>query len=213
MRLGRLVTGIVQALAEIQAQLPVVRKAQTAKVPTKTGGQYSYTYADLADVARAVYPLLGKVGLAFICSPQFVADRYVLVGSLEHVGGDVRGGSYPLPDRGSAQEIGSAISYGRRYLLGCLSGVITDDDDDGAAASAARPAAAKRPPAAAAAEPISAGLLKALHASMGGRGITDRDEGLAYLGDVVGRTLASSKDLTAAEARKAIDMLKSGEVP
>ena len=38
----------------------------------------------------------------------------------------------PCPLNGrSAQEIGSAITYGRRYLLGCLTGIVTDDDEDG----------------------------------------------------------------------------------
>ena len=39
-------------------------------------------------------------------------------------------GRWPINGR-TPQEIGSAITYARRYLLGCLTGVVTDDDDDG----------------------------------------------------------------------------------
>lgn len=132
-------SSLVSALARIQATLPIVHKGETAKVPTKTGGSYSYSYADLSDVARVVYPILGEVGLAFIAMPTFKEDgKYVLVGELAHESGDSRKGEFALPDRGTAQEVGSAISYGRRYLLGCLTGIVTgDQDDDGEAASKA----------------------------------------------------------------------------
>jgi hypothetical protein len=33
--------------------------------------------------------------------------------------------------------VGSALTYARRYLLGCMTGIVTDDDDDGALASRA----------------------------------------------------------------------------
>ncbi len=128
---------LVSALASIQATMPTVHKGETAKVPTKTGGQYTYTFADLADVARVIYPILGDVGLAFIAMPTFREDgKYVLIGELAHESGDSRKGEFALPERGTAQEVGSAITYGRRYLLGCLTGIVTgDQDDDGAAAS------------------------------------------------------------------------------
>lgn len=137
---------LVGALAQIQATMPVVRKGETAEVPTKSGGKYSYTYADLADVARAVYPILGEVGLAFIAMPTFRDDgKYVLVGELAHDSGDSRTGEFMLPDRGTAQEVGSAISYGRRYLLGCLTGIVTGDQDDDGAAASKRPMREQQP--------------------------------------------------------------------
>lgn len=138
---------LVSALAQIQATMPVVRKGETAEVPTKSGGKYSYTYADLADVARTVYPILGDVGLAFIAMPTFREDgKYVLVGELAHESGDSRKGEFMLPDRGTAQEVGSAISYGRRYLLGCLTGIVTGDQDDDGAAASKRPMRGEQKP-------------------------------------------------------------------
>ena len=44
----------------------------------------------------------------------------------------------------SAQGAGSASTYGRRYTLSALLGIVADDDDDGNAATAA--AAPKRQP-------------------------------------------------------------------
>lgn len=144
-------SGLVAALAQIQAEMPIVHKGMTAKIEKKSGGTFSYTYTDLADIVKVIYPLLGKVGLAFITAPRFHEGRYVLIGSLEHESGEMRQSEFPLPERGTPQELGSAITYGRRYLLGCLTGIVTgDQDDDGAAASAPRRRAqrpAETPPA------------------------------------------------------------------
>lgn len=94
------------------------------------------SYANLADIAPAVYPLLGDVGLAFICLPTLRNNTYVLVGRLEHTSGECRSGIFPLPTDTDPQTLGSAMTYGRRYLLGCLTGVVTgDEDDDGAQAT------------------------------------------------------------------------------
>ena len=42
--------------------------------------------------------------------------------------------------------MGSSLTYGRRYLLGCLTGIVTDDDEDGQIATQEeRPAPRKAP--------------------------------------------------------------------
>lgn len=126
---------IAAALAGAQADLPVVTKSQTAKVPTK-GGSYSYSYASLSDVVRAGSPVLAKHGLAFTASPDTIDGRLMLVGRLIHTSGQWISGELPLDGR-TPQEIGSALTYGRRYLYGALTGLVTDDDDDGELATRA----------------------------------------------------------------------------
>ena len=127
---------LTAALAAIQPLFPVVGKAETATVPTKAGGQYKYSYADLAAVASAAYPLLGQVGLAFVTKPTRTDHGYVLVGKLRHISGEFEEAEFPLPEN-PPQAVGSAITYGRRYLLGALTGIVTGEDDDGAAAQQA----------------------------------------------------------------------------
>ena len=61
---------LAAALAAVQANMPTVHKGNRATVPTKAGGSYSYTYANLADVVEAAYPLLSKHGLSFSCVPR-----------------------------------------------------------------------------------------------------------------------------------------------
>ena len=126
---------LASALAAFQAELPAVKKTKTAVVKTKTGGEYRYAYADLADVSAAVLPLLGKHGLSFSTRPMLSNDRFVLAYTLLHQSGDFLAGEYPLPASGSAQELGSAITYARRYALCSIVGVAAEEDDDGVAAT------------------------------------------------------------------------------
>lgn len=125
---------IATALVAFQENMPKVHKGKTANVPTKNGGSYRYTYADLADVTAAATPLLTKHGLAFISRPQATDRGYELVGTLVHDSGETITGSLPLHG-GSEQAMGSSLTYARRYLMGCLTGIVTDDDEDGALAS------------------------------------------------------------------------------
>lgn len=129
---------LTAALAAVQAELPRIAKGETAEVETRTGRKYTYSYADLADVSQVILPLLGKNDLAWITKPTFnEAGKFVLVYKLRHVSGEEEVGEYPLPT-GTPQEIGSAITYARRYCLCSVTGVAPDSDDDDAAAASHR---------------------------------------------------------------------------
>jgi hypothetical protein len=131
-------TTLAAALARVQAELPSVVKAETATIPGKEGRSgYKYSYADLAAVTRAIVPLLGKHGLAWVTKPTLQDGRFVLAYRLLHEDGEAEEGVYPLNDRGTPQEIGSAITYARRYALCSVTGVAPDDDDDAAEATGA----------------------------------------------------------------------------
>jgi ERF superfamily len=132
---------LTKALVEVQANLPVIKKGETAKVETRGGGTYSYKYVDLATVTAEILPLLAKAGLAWTTRPTFDDHgTFVLAYELRHISGEALAGWYPLPDAASkAQEIGSAITYARRYALCSVIGIAPDEDDDGAQAQNARP--------------------------------------------------------------------------
>jgi hypothetical protein len=89
----------------------------------------------LADVSLAVLPALAKHGLSFTSQPTVVDGSFVLEYQLRHSSGESITGAYPLPDKGTPQSMGSAITYARRYALSAVTGVAPDKDDDGAAAS------------------------------------------------------------------------------
>lgn len=129
---------LATALAAFQADMPTVHKGQTARIPGRDGrAGYSYQYADLADVAKVAHPLLARHGLSFVTKPRHLEGvGFVLQGTLRHAteGEDV--GILPITGR-SAQELGSSLTYLRRYLLGCMTGIVTDDDEDGGLAQEA----------------------------------------------------------------------------
>ena len=205
----------LRALAAVQAKLPQVKKSRTATVPTKTGGTYTYGYADLGAIAAAIHPLLSEHGLVFITTPRFTADRYVLVGTLQHINGGSAVGHFPLPQDVPPQQLGSWLTYGRRYLLGCLTGVVAEEDDDGKAASepADRPKRQRRTPTredSPATDPdaISKPQQAKLHLLFNANGLRDRDERLAFTSGLIKREITTSSELTKDEASRLIDHLE-----
>ncbi|MDV8022306.1 hypothetical protein [Rhodococcus sp. IEGM 1330] len=62
-------------------------------------------------------------------------------------------------------------------------------------------------------EMITAAQLKKLHAEFNEKGLSNREEGLAYLADVVGHEVKSSKDLTKDEASHVFDELAKVNEP
>ncbi len=136
---------LAEALAALQGQLPRVAKDQTASVTSqRTGKTHTYRYAGLLDVTEALMPLLSKLGLSFVAMPTLIEQGFVLNYILKHVGGDQAEGFYPLPTSGSPQEIGTAITYARRYALCAVTGLAPGgDDDDGRAAEQAHKDALK----------------------------------------------------------------------
>lgn len=203
---------LAEALAKVQAALPTVHKGRKAEV-----GKYSYTYADLADVTAAVMPLLAKHGLAFTCHPQATERGYELAATLLHTSGEAVTGALPLTTNGTPQQTGSAITYARRYLLGCLTGVVTDSDDDARMATEAAKAARRETHQQVAAESaprITEQQQKRMHASLGelakviGSDEVKSREGYLKLASwVAGREVESTSELSKAEAAKLIDYL------
>lgn len=129
------------ALARVQSQLPRLGKGETGKVSGKNKDgeyfSYEYSYADLASVSRAIFPLLGAQGLAFTAFPTVIERNLVLRYYLLHESGERMTGDYPLTGS-TAQQIGSSITYARRYCLCAVTGIAPDEDDDAAQADGQR---------------------------------------------------------------------------
>lgn len=131
---------LAAALADLQTQLPHVAK-------DATNPHFKSRYATLDAISAALLPLLGKLGLSFSAKPTLHDGAFVLAYVLRHApSGESDAGWYPLPT-GNPQQIGSAITYARRYALCAVTGLAPDDDDDGNEASSG---AGKRAPVAAA---------------------------------------------------------------
>lgn len=126
------------ALAQFQAKVPHIGKDQKANA-----GTYTYSYADLSDITHAALPLLAEHGFAWTAKTMVAPAGFMLLSSLKHSDGWTETCEWPLPDpvRSSAQQVGSALTYGRRYTFTALTGVAPGGEDDDAQAAAYRPAA------------------------------------------------------------------------
>ena len=138
---------LAEALVTLQAQLPRVAKDNEARVTSeRTGKTHTYRYADLTEVSDALLPVLASLGLSFTARPTLSGTGgFVLFYTLMHVSGDEISGEYPLPTSGSPQQIGSAITYARRYSLCAVTGLAPGgDDDDGQAGEQGHEAGLRR---------------------------------------------------------------------
>ena len=137
---------LAKALSQMQGSVGAVFKNKTAKVQMKSGGTYTYTYADLAGIWDSIRKPLSDAGLS-VC--QTFCDN-LLVTMLMHSSGQWIKSSLPLNCMGlKPQELGSEITYLKRYALSSILGISADEDDDGETAQQAE----RRPPANAAPTP------------------------------------------------------------
>lgn len=216
------------ALLHAQRDMPALLK-------DKTNPAFRASYASLAAVQEAAFPTLNKHGLLVMQSArsEYIegAGWMVHVGvSLVHAesGESIMQELSLAPAKSDPQGMGSAITYGRRFVLMTILGMAPDDDDGQAASNGAQPAKAQpgaRPqpaqakPAAQAAKPAqepdngeapSDALAKAFHAvgsDLYGGG-WDAKRGELARSITKGRT-GSSKELTRAEMSTLLDGMKS----
>ena len=165
-----------------------------------TNPHFKSKYADLGAVIEAVKPPLIKHGL-FFTQRSHPAENGVSVETvLHHEGGEELSlGTLFVPaNKQDAQGFGSALTYARRYGLMTAFGVPAEDDDGNAAArSAPRQAANNGAPAM-----ISDEQRDQIAALAPGAGKTIQGICEAY-------RVMSLKELTAAQAEKLIDRLRS----
>ena len=91
-------------------------------------------YADLAAVWEACREPLSKNGLAVIQTTESDDAGVAIVTTLVHSSGEwIRGRLVMKPQKAGPQELGSVISYARRYSLAAMVGVYQVDDDAEAA--------------------------------------------------------------------------------
>lgn len=226
---------IDEVILSLQAELPVLAKDKKGQV-----GNQKTKYADLVQVNDVVLKRLNAMQTIWTCRPHLEAGSFGLHYSLMHVpSGTEKTGVWPLKLSENPQQMGSATTYGRRYALLAVTGIVAEDeDDDGNAGSgersAQRAAPQRRQPASNAAPtegdrpqaqraqrtagpPPLPGEVDGLTVPQRNKilvmfdkvGIADRAERLDLSSLLVRRALKSANELTKDEARTLIDRLES----
>lgn len=123
------------ALSQAQGEFATIVKDSTATVPGKEGKQgYAFDYAGLDVVIAAVRPALARNGLAIAQVFSARGEEDILTTVLAHGAGRIEADCV-LPKWTKVQELGSGLTYLKRYQLLGLLGVAPSDDDDGGQAS------------------------------------------------------------------------------
>lgn len=126
------------AFAKMQGELPVIEN----KKKTHNG-----KYAPLEDILEPIRPILAKFGFALSHRsewPQVTPPRVRIVGILTHEAGHSRESFFESEgdDSGNKtdiQQLGSTVSYGRRYTTKDLLGIVTRNEDTDGARTQVRP--------------------------------------------------------------------------
>ena len=136
MKTSDAINELAAALAQAGGEFTNPEKNREVKVRTKSGYDYSFKYATLDAIIKMSRPILAKHGL-FVTQPASIQDDKVVVTTaiLHSSGQKIESEISCRPESFGLQQIGSAISYLRRYSYCAMLCIDSDEDDDGNAAS------------------------------------------------------------------------------
>jgi hypothetical protein len=120
-------TAYAEALAEMQPQLPrVIRSRENSHTKAK--------YAPLEDINQAITPALQKYGFSVFFTVDQGEKTVSVTAALRHSQGHTEKATITLPidtqgAKSPAQQIGSTVTYGKRYALCAILNISTGDTD------------------------------------------------------------------------------------
>ena len=146
------ISELAKALVKAQGEM------QNAAM-NKVNSFFNSRYATLGAIRDTIRKPLSDNGLC-VTQTTAIGERSIILNTvLLHTSGQWISSEFPLTFTGKPQEMGSALTYAKRYQLSAIVGIAADEDDD---ANAAEEKPAKvitpKPPAP---DPISTGLQKA----------------------------------------------------
>lgn len=123
---------LAAALATAQGAFDPIHRGKIVTVTMKSGGKYTFAYAPLESILRAVTPALSANGLSLsqdvIPSPE---GAYVETTLFHSSGQKISNRVAVFQSGDGAQAYGSGLTYARRYGVTLLLCICADDDDDG----------------------------------------------------------------------------------
>lgn len=116
------------AMSNFQAEVQPIELTKEVSVTTKSGGTYKFRYAPLPKIVTTIQPLIKKYGLSY---SQKIQNGEIITTIMHKSGGTIESPiPCPMPDGLSAQEVGSWVTYMRRYGLATAFGLVAEEDDD-----------------------------------------------------------------------------------
>lgn len=118
---------LAHALSQAQAAFPPILRSRTVTVRPRESAPYTFAYAPLDAILDAVRQPLADHGLAV--TQLLVGTELITL--LLHTGGGELESRLSVPQSDRIQQLGSAITYLRRYAAQALLGIAAEEDDDG----------------------------------------------------------------------------------
>lgn len=122
------IVDVLSALVEVQNELPTFPKGKKA---------FNYKYTELDTIVSGIKPIMHKYGLAFMQSvsggendtPMTITTR-IFSKTGQYIEDSVVLPKVTLKGSNPVQEVGSAITYMKRYCLTAMLGITSDEDID-----------------------------------------------------------------------------------
>jgi hypothetical protein len=125
---------------ELATALAKAQGAMQNATMNRTNPHFKSKYADLSSVLDAIRTPLSAAGLSVVQTMELTERGMMLRTTLMHNSGQYIETEYPLPPAtAKPHEMGSALTYARRYSLAALICNSADEDDDGNIAMTSKP--------------------------------------------------------------------------
>ncbi|UWG68841.1 MAG: ERF superfamily protein [Bacteriophage sp.] len=187
-----------QKFAKILNEVPNFSTDETAQAGNRT-----YKYLNLATLLKNIKPIFEKNGLSFTQKVTFsnTGDGRQTIGTVETIIFDDTDQmticEYPFFITGDPQQVGSAITYARRYSLTTVLGIFPDKDDDGSYARQQYETADK---------PIGADQYATLVKAMDTHSIPGEARG-EFINSILNRPVKGWRGITQADMTKLMDAI------
>jgi hypothetical protein len=120
---------LLSALAKAHAEIDNVSQDREVEVVMKSGGKYRFRYATLAGILSHIRGPLTANGIWYT---QRIDDGMMVTRLLHSSGQWMDTGHVAMPNiNGSPQDVGSIVSYFKRYSLSAALGLASEEDNDG----------------------------------------------------------------------------------
>lgn len=129
MKMSENIIELAAALSKFQGKVNNPNNSHTADA-----GKFKYKYAPLDEILNLIRPLLAAEGLSVIQSPIREDNLVGVKTLLLHASGQyMEFEPILLPlEKTTAQGVGAAITYSRRYSISSILGIASENDDDAA---------------------------------------------------------------------------------
>lgn len=122
------------ALVRFKQLCPAIKKNRTAKIGSEDAKSYSFTYAEIDQIAMTADPFLNECGFSYIWNQSATEKMVTVECVLMHDGGHQRSAFFTVPAENKSgaspqQKYGGATTFAQRRSLAAVLGLVTSDKD------------------------------------------------------------------------------------